>query len=162
MIEVVNIALFNDLINWTVLWWMVTGFGAFPVISVKEREGIFACSGPDWNHAVLVNFHHVWSPEVGSLVGRWQGAQARSGCWQLRVWREEKGVSTWCEPECLCEIKHSKPITLLVISALCVWGERGCCWEKHSSKDGMVGLCISSWNVKMISNHFLKIAKDNS
>lgn len=123
MIEVVNIALFNDLINWTVLWWMGTGFGAFPVIFVKERGNL--CLFWAWLKPCHACELPSCSPEVGSLVGRWQGAQARSGCWQLRVWRGEKGVSTWCKPECLCEIKHSKPITLLVIRALCVRGVRG-------------------------------------
>ena len=60
----------NSSVNWVALWWMVTGFGAFPVISGKARERVSALVLGQAEAPAALSFPHTWSPELEALEGR--------------------------------------------------------------------------------------------
>lgn len=139
MIEVVNITLMNELVKWGVLWWMVTGFGAFLVISGKEREGSLLLLGP----AEAVP--RLWTSTTCGVLGwglPWAGSGelGTGGCWHLRVRGGQSGY------ESSCGIKHPKPLPSEYLE-LCVWVV-GMLGKTVIHGFGMVGLCMSSKNVK--------------
>lgn len=105
-IEAVNASLINDLVNWAASSWRVTGSGASPVTSVKERGDLRSLQ-------VRQRPHH--SSELPPCVETWARGPGGHGEREMTIDNLEPGegrgaVITWHEPEGLCLKRQFKTV----------------------------------------------------